>query len=1091
MTQGIRDKARVDEIQRRCCMLLDAGKSWEYISAMVQLMANKESVFMKQGLLDLGADFEADMERAAQYVEKCVQELTRAIGIIKSGRRLSGKDKQTAERLGQHTTSAEASEATLNDLVTMREMFRNIGSYPDLVAAASLWDGKTELDPVGMALTRGNSEVERAAADAGMTREEWEEAQAAAAAKKAAEAATGSLGFSIVHLKKGDSFVRARRAIGGSNKAREELEKKMQKMTRENENGIRVGIPGEGFKAPDDDTEVFIMPSGIDAMLSYNHVATSSTVADMRVHFTSAVHVDELWKTSKKMPKRLNKRGVMQEAEQDYDAKNPANRHLRIRRRIADIQMPDGSMYEVKLTAKLFEIHTNTLYMVEVESVSKINPAGVDDEIVSIEESIPSLPAGKAIVAENSEEVKSESTGFSIISMAEAAKIHLSRRADEDAASDLIARWDKEIARLQVAAAGDNDGAAQYAVLLSLLESTRSVLPPKFAKLGRLNGLMKWAAVYAHLVSTGEVKRSALLKGPVFEKFATTMQQRYEGGLMKGISEDDARAVLQELGEKKLENAADKVARKCREQLEEFVKARAEERVELQAKRERERQKREKEEAGERVEKTLDSAGVRLRNQEVVEYLRTHISNPILNLATGIEVEINGVQMRKMLSNPAKRIGEVGKKADFSGWQHNYVATHIEKVFRHAIPMGEYMDKHGDENVLAIRRFACPITLDGTDALAFITVKETVPMGYKLSEASNLAPDRKLYTFELEIIEELGGKLKALETAKKPSSPSSATMLAQFDAAVKTYFEDVSKVVDENGEPLVVYHGTPATFTVFKPSKDGALGAGIYTTAFERLAKGPSQGGNIMHLFLNIKNPYEALYPGGIEQDKLIAKGYDGVYNPSNQYYVAFNPEQVKSATDNRGTFDPQEPDITFSLRDMTQAARVMLRRREDDLEGEELIARWDELLARFETASAGRHDGAARLGVLVALLESTRSVLPPEFAKLGRLHALMKWAAVYAHLVSTGEVKQDGTLKGAIFEQFVAAMQNPCLRARKRPYALCACASLRAGFADAVKFEVRDDADSRAAFLLLAVRSYPLSCPIRRERLLNEVCHK
>lgn len=31
--------------------------------------------------------------------------------------------------------------------------------------------------------------------------------------------------------------------------------------------------------------------------------------------------------------------------------------------------------------------------------------------------------------------------------------------------------------------------------------------------------------------------------------------------------------------------------------------------------------------------------------------------------------------------------------------------------------------------------------------------------------------------------------------------------------------ENASKVVDENGEPLVVYHGTEAEFTEFEPTK--------------------------------------------------------------------------------------------------------------------------------------------------------------------------------------------------------------------------------------------------------------------------------
>ncbi|WP_314628673.1 zeta toxin family protein, partial [uncultured Selenomonas sp.] len=56
--------------------------------------------------------------------------------------------------------------------------------------------------------------------------------------------------------------------------------------------------------------------------------------------------------------------------------------------------------------------------------------------------------------------------------------------------------------------------------------------------------------------------------------------------------------------------------------------------------------------------------------------------------------------------------------------------------------------------------------------------------------------------------------------------------------AFKAWFGDwehdpanASKVVDENGEPLVVYHATLSDFTKFRPSESGLYGRGIYLTA--------------------------------------------------------------------------------------------------------------------------------------------------------------------------------------------------------------------------------------------------------------------
>ena len=187
-------------------------------------------------------------------------------------------------------------------------------------------------------------------------------------------------------------------------------------------------------------------------------------------------------------------------------------------------------------------------------------------------------------------------------------------------------------------------------------------------------------------------------------------------------------------------------------------------------------------------------------------------------------------------------------------------------------------------------------------------------------------------------------------------------------------------------------------------------------------------GAGKYRVIMEVAKPSDVWWNG----DDICEWGYDdgknyAYQNTSNNRklldVITYDPEGNPIPLSNR--FNKMHPSVSFSIRDMTQAARVMLLRREDDLEGEELIARWDELLERLETASVDRHDGAARLGVLVALLESTRSVLPPQYAKLGRLHALMKWAAVYAHMVSTGEVKRDGVLKGVIFEKFAAAMQR------------------------------------------------------------------
>ena len=68
--------------------------------------------------------------------------------------------------------------------------------------------------------------------------------------------------------------------------------------------------------------------------------------------------------------------------------------------------------------------------------------------------------------------------------------------------------------------------------------------------------------------------------------------------------------------------------------------------------------------------------------------------------------------------------------------------------------------------------------------------------------------------------------------------------------------ENASKVIDENGEPLVVYHGTNAEFTVFDNSKSDSSYKGFYFTDSKEMA-GSYKGDILMPVFLNIRDYYK------------------------------------------------------------------------------------------------------------------------------------------------------------------------------------------------------------------------------------------
>ena len=145
------------------------------------------------------------------------------------------------------------------------------------------------------------------------------------------------------------------------------------------------------------------------------------------------------------------------------------------------------------------------------------------------------------------------------------------------------------------------------------------------------------------------------------------------------------------------------------------------------------------------------------------------------------------------------------------------------------------------------------------------------------------------------------------------------------------FFRD-SKVVDEDGNLLVVYHGTDADFTVFDRAKGRANMdiQGSFFSPWELDAEG--YGGNVNAYYLNITNPadeataYRALrrFQGqngaGVKaREYLESQGYDGVNN-SGEEYIAFSPEQIKRVDNLTPTSDP---DIRFSRKGSENAADI------------------------------------------------------------------------------------------------------------------------------------------------------------------------
>jgi hypothetical protein len=78
------------------------------------------------------------------------------------------------------------------------------------------------------------------------------------------------------------------------------------------------------------------------------------------------------------------------------------------------------------------------------------------------------------------------------------------------------------------------------------------------------------------------------------------------------------------------------------------------------------------------------------------------------------------------------------------------------------------------------------------------------------------------------------------------TTPNGTVNVQQISATLQNSAKDSSKIVDSNGEPMVVYHETTAEFSAFKKGSDNGIHFGTKDQAKER------GSGILMEAFLNI-----------------------------------------------------------------------------------------------------------------------------------------------------------------------------------------------------------------------------------------------
>jgi hypothetical protein len=196
--------------------------------------------------------------------------------------------------------------------------------------------------------------------------------------------------------------------------------------------------------------------------------------------------------------------------------------------------------------------------------------------------------------------------------------------------------------------------------------------------------------------------------------------------------------------------------------------------------------------------------------------------------------------------------------------------------------------------------------------------------GLRTDEGTNSAGARRL--IEKRAAANDGAAGAAADQGISGAAGRTLNQSATDTAAFNAWFGD-SKVVDENGDPLVVYHGTEQEFDQFSPDEQaaGKLGKGFYFTPnegaagfFSRVRGNKAGTARIVATYVSLQNPLiyaseRDLPVGDIQQAAIKDAGYDGIILQDGsggvKELIVFEPTQIKSV-DNVGTFDAADPRI-------------------------------------------------------------------------------------------------------------------------------------------------------------------------------------
>ncbi len=262
------------------------------------------------------------------------------------------------------------------------------------------------------------------------------------------------------------------------------------------------------------------------------------------------------------------------------------------------------------------------------------------------------------------------------------------------------------------------------------------------------------------------------------------------------------------------------------------------------------------------------------------------------------------------------------------------ISANISNLIENAVLLDTFVSQNDKKRKMPgtswMHSFYSVVELDGKISVVKIFVEESY------SEKQDLVFSRAYSLKYIEKVAEIDNGVHSLNRGLTDSHSTTINSISDLFEFVKRYDAEFKPkpvnrhLLNEDGTPRGFYHGTRENFTTFvlqdKPSFGRALGDGFYfTPSYDKafkfanglFSKGQDRGGIIMPVYLQMQNPYV------IEKDadrskwmsEYNAGNYDGIIDLKNDTYYVEGQAQIKSATDNIGTFSKFNPDIRYSIK--------------------------------------------------------------------------------------------------------------------------------------------------------------------------------